>query len=72
MSKCFRKLFIRHINLLKIFILQINLQFLFFLYFYFQVRETQARVEELETANSHLQRRLDKLKNAKSALLKEL
>lgn len=40
--------------------------------FYFQVRETQARVEELETANSHLQRRLDKLKNAKSALLKEL
>lgn len=37
-----------------------------------QVRETQGRVEELETANSHLQRRLDKLKNAKSALLKEL
>ncbi|XP_033337982.1 leucine-rich repeat flightless-interacting protein 2 isoform X5 [Megalopta genalis] len=37
-----------------------------------EVRETQGRVEELETANSHLQRRLDKLKNAKSALLKEL
>jgi len=43
-----------------------------YIYCYFQVRETQARVEELETANSHLQRRLDKLKNAKSALLKEL
>jgi hypothetical protein len=37
-----------------------------------QLRESQARVEELETANTHLQRRLDKLKNAKSALLKEL
>ncbi|XP_008558747.1 leucine-rich repeat flightless-interacting protein 2 isoform X1 [Microplitis demolitor] len=37
-----------------------------------EVRESQGRVEELETANSHLQRRLDKLKNAKSALLKEL
>lgn len=40
--------------------------------YHFQVRESQGRVEELETANSHLQRRLDKLKNAKSALLKEL
>jgi hypothetical protein len=29
-------------------------------------------VEELETENSHLTKRLDKLKNAKSALLKEL
>ncbi|XP_023245232.1 leucine-rich repeat flightless-interacting protein 2 isoform X3 [Copidosoma floridanum] len=37
-----------------------------------EVRESQGRVEELETANSHLQRRLDKLKNAKSALFKEL
>ncbi|KAF7992651.1 hypothetical protein HCN44_004995 [Aphidius gifuensis] len=37
-----------------------------------EVRESQGRVEELETANSHLQKRLDKLKNAKSALLKEL
>ncbi|KAJ8683264.1 hypothetical protein QAD02_019056 [Eretmocerus hayati] len=37
-----------------------------------EVRESQSRVEELETANSHLQRRLDKLKNAKSTLLKEL
>ncbi|XP_043268274.1 leucine-rich repeat flightless-interacting protein 2 isoform X4 [Venturia canescens] len=36
-----------------------------------EVRESQGRVEELETANSHLQRRLDKLKNAKSALLKD-
>lgn len=30
------------------------------------------RVEELETANNHLLKRLDKLKNAKSALLKDL
>ncbi|GLH08631.1 Leucine-rich repeat flightless-interacting protein 2 [Gryllus bimaculatus] len=37
-----------------------------------ELREAQARVEELETSNNHLQRRLDKLKNAKSALLKEL
>ncbi|XP_075237692.1 leucine-rich repeat flightless-interacting protein 2-like isoform X2 [Lycorma delicatula] len=37
-----------------------------------ELRESQARVEELETAHSHLQRRLDKLKNAKSALLKDL
>ncbi|XP_047359253.1 leucine-rich repeat flightless-interacting protein 2 isoform X3 [Vespa velutina] len=37
-----------------------------------EVREFQGRVEELETANSHLQRRLDKLKNAKSALFKDL
>lgn len=37
-----------------------------------ELREAQSRVEELETANMHLQRRLDKLKNAKSALLKEI
>nr|CAD7203318.1 unnamed protein product [Timema douglasi] len=37
-----------------------------------ELREAQSRVEELEVSNSHLQRRLDKLKNAKSALLKEL
>ncbi|GLV32502.1 uncharacterized protein CBL_00788 [Carabus blaptoides fortunei] len=37
-----------------------------------EARESQSRVEELETANTHLQRRLEKLKNAKSALLKEL
>ncbi|XP_044598981.1 leucine-rich repeat flightless-interacting protein 2 isoform X3 [Cotesia glomerata] len=37
-----------------------------------EVRESQSRVEELETTNSHLQRRLDKLIKAKSALLKEL
>lgn len=37
-----------------------------------ELREAQARIEELETAHSHLQRRLDKLKNAKSALLKDL
>ncbi|XP_049956277.1 leucine-rich repeat flightless-interacting protein 2 isoform X1 [Schistocerca serialis cubense] len=37
-----------------------------------ELREAQARIEELETTNTHLQRRLDKLKSAKSALLKEL
>ena len=30
------------------------------------------KLEELETANNHLIKRLDKLKNAKSALLKEI
>lgn len=35
-------------------------------------REALNRVEELETENSHLTKRLDKLKNAKSALLKDL
>lgn len=39
---------------------------------YFQAREALNRVEELETENSHLTKRLDKLKNAKSALLKDL
>ena len=37
-----------------------------------QFRESQSRVEELETANTHLQRRLDKLKNARSTLLKDI
>lgn len=37
-----------------------------------EFRESQGRVEELETANTHLQRRLDKLKNARSTLLKEI
>lgn len=37
-----------------------------------ELREAQSRVEELETSHSHLQKRLDKLKNAKSALLKDL
>ncbi|KAK3930254.1 Leucine-rich repeat flightless-interacting protein 2 [Frankliniella fusca] len=37
-----------------------------------ELRESLAHAEELETANSHLQRRLDKLKNAKSALFKDL
>lgn len=50
--------------------ISINSLFLFF--YNLQIRESQSRVEELETSNSHLQRRLDKLKNAKSALLKEL
>lgn len=30
------------------------------------------KLEELETSNNHLLKRLDKLKNAKSALLKDL
>lgn len=30
------------------------------------------RLEELETSNNHLLKRMDKLKNAKSTLLKEL
>ncbi|XP_075969122.1 leucine-rich repeat flightless-interacting protein 2-like isoform X2 [Anticarsia gemmatalis] len=37
-----------------------------------EAREALNRVEELETENSHLTKRLDKLKNAKSALLKDL
>lgn len=39
---------------------------------YLQNREYSERMEELETANNHLMKRLDKLKNAKSALLKDL
>ena len=41
-------------------------------FFLFQLREATSRVEELETANKHLETRLGKLKTAKSALLKEL
>ncbi|XP_041976854.1 dolichyl-diphosphooligosaccharide--protein glycosyltransferase 48 kDa subunit-like [Aricia agestis] len=37
-----------------------------------EAREALNRVEELETENKHLTKRLDKLKNAKSALLKDL
>lgn len=37
-----------------------------------EAREAISRAEELETSNTHLLKRLDKLKNAKSALLKEL
>ncbi|KAI4460692.1 leucine rich repeat in flii interacting protein [Holotrichia oblita] len=37
-----------------------------------EAREAMNRAEELETSNTHLLKRLDKLKNAKSALLKEL
>lgn len=37
-----------------------------------QLREAQSKLDELETTNSHLQKRLDKLKTAKSTLLKEL
>ncbi|XP_058828664.1 leucine-rich repeat flightless-interacting protein 2 isoform X2 [Topomyia yanbarensis] len=35
-------------------------------------REAMDRLEEVETCNNHLLKRLDKLKNAKSALLKDL
>lgn len=38
----------------------------------FQLREAQSRVEELETTNMHLQKRLDKVSKAKSALLKDI
>eukprot|EP00095_Tigriopus_kingsejongensis_P010959 maker-scaffold129_size324999-snap-gene-1.24 protein:Tk10959 transcript:maker-scaffold129_size324999-snap-gene-1.24-mRNA-1 annotation:"leucine-rich repeat flightless-interacting protein 2" len=37
-----------------------------------ELREATSRVEELETANKHLEARLGKLKTAKSNLLKEL
>jgi len=37
-----------------------------------ELRESQAKVEELETSNMHLLKRFDKLKNAKSSLLKDL
>ena len=37
-----------------------------------QLREATTQVEELETANKHLETRLGKLKTAKSTLLKEL
>lgn len=37
-----------------------------------QNREAMARIEELETANKHLETRLGKLKTAKSNLLKDL
>lgn len=40
--------------------------------FFFQNREAMEKLEELETSNNHLIKRLDKLKNAKSALLKDL
>ena len=37
-----------------------------------ELRDSQTRNEELETQNKHLQARLDKLKTAKSNLLKDL
>ena len=40
--------------------------------FIFQNREATTRIEELETANKHLETRLGKLKTAKSNLLKDL
>ena len=41
-------------------------------FFWLQLREAQTKLEEYETANLHLQKRLDKLKNARSTLFKEL
>lgn len=38
----------------------------------FQLRDAQSRLEELETTNNHLIKRFDKLKNARSNLLKDL
>lgn len=35
-----------------------------------ELREAQSRIEELETSNSHLQKRIDKLKSARNALMK--
>lgn len=35
-----------------------------------ELREAQARIEELETANSHLQKRIDKLKTVRNTLVK--
>lgn len=35
-----------------------------------EYREAQARIEELETANKHLQKRIDKLKSTRNALIK--
>ena len=37
-----------------------------------ELRDAVTRNEELETQNKHLEKRLDKLKTAKSNLLKEL
>ncbi|ROT76551.1 leucine-rich repeat flightless-I-interacting protein 2B, partial [Penaeus vannamei] len=37
-----------------------------------ELRDAQNRLEELETTNSHLIKRFDKLKNARSTLLKDL
>jgi len=35
-----------------------------------EFREGQSRIEELETANNHLQKRIDKLKSARNAVMK--
>ncbi|XP_071553032.1 uncharacterized protein [Panulirus ornatus] len=37
-----------------------------------ELRDAQSRLEELETTNNHLIKRFDKLKNARSTLLKDL
>ncbi|XP_068214102.1 putative leucine-rich repeat-containing protein DDB_G0290503 isoform X2 [Palaemon carinicauda] len=37
-----------------------------------ELRDAQSRLEELETTNNHLIRRFDKIKNARSTLLKDL
>jgi hypothetical protein len=36
------------------------------------LREAQEKLEEAETKRSHMEKRLEKLKNARSTLLKEI
>lgn len=50
----------------------LNLCQIIYLFCLLQHRELMERLEEAETANNHLLKRLDKLKNAKSAILKDL
>lgn len=42
----------------------------FFSLFLFQLREAQSQIEELRNHNSHLQKRLEKMKQSRSALVK--
>jgi len=49
-----------------------NFYFNVLFHFQLQLREAKARIEELETSNRHLEGRMEKLKTAKSNLLKEL
>ena len=35
-----------------------------------QLREAQSQIEELQTSNQHLQKRLEKMKSARNAILK--
>lgn len=42
---------------------------IYLLAFILQFREAQARIEELETSNDHLQKRIDKLKNNRMSVI---